>query len=151
MIAFDALIEPVLFADGVPDVTPLDQLSRLSQSQQTAYYLYTSGTTGKPKCVVVNNQATSNVIGQTGQAWHLTSEDVVMSVTPLHHDMSVFDLFATLSFGATLVLPAGHEEKDALQWNRLIERHQVTIWVSVPAILEMLLSCTQAGNYTHFV
>ncbi|WP_159146155.1 AMP-binding protein, partial [Klebsiella pneumoniae] len=89
VIAFDALIEPVLFADGVPDVTPLDQLSRLSQSQQTAYYLYTSGTTGKPKCVVVNNQATSNVIGQTGQAWHLTSEDVVMSVTPLHHDMSV--------------------------------------------------------------
>ncbi|EOW9246195.1 amino acid adenylation domain-containing protein [Vibrio cholerae] len=146
VIAFDALIEPVLFADGVPDVTPLDQLSRLSQSQQTAYYLYTSGTTGKPKCVVVNNQATSNVIGQTGQAWHLTSEDVVMSVTPLHHDMSVFDLFATLSFGATLVLPAGHEEKDALQWNRLIERHQVTIWVSVPAILEMLLSCTQAGQ-----
>ncbi len=124
--------------DGaLPDV----DLCALSQSESPAYYLYTSGSTGKPKCVVLNNKATSNVIGQTLKRWHVTRDDVNMSVTPLHHDMSVFDVFGTLTAGATLVVPAQAEDKDAIRWNQLVQQHQVTLWCSVPAILEMLLSC----------
>ncbi len=120
---------------------PLDELS---SSLEPAYYLYTSGTTGKPKCVVLNNRATSNTIGSTLANWQVTSEDTFISVTPLHHDMSVFDVFGCLTAGATLVLPEAGEEKDAIRWNQLVKEHQVTVWCSVPAILEMLLSCHQA-------
>ena len=116
-------------------------LDDLSLSDAPAYYLYTSGTTGKPKCVVLNNRATANVIGSTLEHWAVTERDVFMSVTPLHHDMSVFDVLGCLTAGATLVLPGVGEEKDAVRWNQLIARHQVTLWCSVPAILEMLLSC----------
>lgn len=112
-----------------------------SQSDAPAYYLYTSGTTGQPKCVVLNNRATSNVLQQTLSQWQVTERDVMMSVTPLHHDMSVFDLFGSLCAGATLVIPEPHAEKDAIHWNELVTRHGVTIWCSVPAILEMLLAC----------
>ncbi|MGO4318824.1 AMP-binding protein [Agrobacterium sp. MCAB5] len=59
----------------------------------------------------------------------------------LHHDMSVFDVFGSLAAGATLVLPEPGEEKDAVRWNELVAEHGVTLWCSVPAILEMLLSC----------
>ncbi len=142
-VAFSELLSPIASEAPLPSD---EQLSCLSQSTQTAYYLYTSGTTGKPKCVVVNNQATSNVIGQTCREWSISSQDVIMSVTPYHHDMSVFDVFAAFSSGATLVLPGADGEKDALKWNQLIENHKVTIWVSVPAILEMLLSCTQGSQ-----
>ncbi|QLG94207.1 amino acid adenylation domain-containing protein [Pseudomonas yamanorum] len=116
-------------------------LDDLSFSDAPAYYLYTSGTTGKPKCVVLSNRATANVIGSTLEHWAVTKRDVFMSVTPLHHDMSVFDVLGCLTAGATLVLPGVGEEKDAVRWNQLIARHQVTLWCSVPAILEMLLSC----------
>ncbi|MBD8254355.1 amino acid adenylation domain-containing protein [Pseudomonas fluorescens] len=116
-------------------------LDDLSLSDAPAYYLYTSGTTGKPKCVVLNNRATANVVGSTLERWAVTERDVFMSVTPLHHDMSVFDVFGCLTAGATLVLTGGGEEKDAVRWNQLIAQHQVTLWCSVPAILEMLLSC----------
>ena len=112
-----------------------------SLSEAPAYYLYTSGTTGKPKCVVLCNRATANVIGSTLAHWGVQETDVFMSVTPLHHDMSVFDVFGCLTAGATLVLPGAGEEKDAVRWNQLIARHHVTLWCSVPAILEMLLSC----------
>ncbi len=122
------------------NVTP-PRFGGQSDSRQPAYYLYTSGTTGKPKCVVLNNQATANVLGQTLAHWQITDRDIFISVTPLHHDMSVFDVFAALSAGATLVLPAENEEKDAISWSRLIEQHRVTLWCSVPAILEMLLDC----------
>ena len=117
----------------------------LSASPAPAFYLYTSGTTGKPKCVVLNNRAAGNVIGRTLEHWRITGDDVFLSVTPLHHDMSVFDVFGSLTAGATLVLPEPGEEKNAIRWNRLIEEHGVTLWCSVPSILEMLLDCSQ-GN-----
>jgi amino acid adenylation domain-containing protein len=116
-------------------------LSDLSLSDAPAYYLYTSGTTGQPKCVVLNNRATANVIGSTLARWQVSEDDVFMSVTPLHHDMSLFDVFGSLSAGATLVLPAANEEKDAVRWNQLIAEHGVSLWCSVPAIVEMLLAC----------
>lgn len=129
--------------DIVPDPGILDERSR---GDAPAYYLFTSGTTGKPKCVVLCNRATSNVVASTQARWRVTTADVFISVTPLHHDMSVFDLFGALSAGIPLVLPQAGEEKDALAWNRLVKRHGVTVWCSVPAILEMLLACRQGDE-----
>ncbi|CAM3898653.1 Phenyloxazoline synthase MbtB [Vibrio aerogenes CECT 7868] len=138
VLSVNELMQPVSLDDiSVPDI----DLCALSQSESPAYYLYTSGSTGKPKCVVVNNKATSNVIEQTLKRWQITREDVNISVTPLHHDMSVFDVFGTLTAGATLVIPHQEEEKDAIRWNQLVKQHGVTLWCSVPAILEMLLAC----------
>ncbi|CAI1913542.1 Tyrocidine synthase III [Serratia quinivorans] len=133
-----ALLAPSASHAALPD---RQTLTERSASSEASYYLYTSGTTGKPKCVVLNNRATANVIGQTLQRWAVTTDDVMISVTPPHHDMSMFDLFGSLSAGATLVLPAPHQEKDAISWNQLVERHRVSLWCSVPAILEMLLTC----------
>lgn len=131
------------------DPAPIPQgLAALSRSEAAAYYLYTSGTTGRPKCVVLNNRATANVIGHTLDAWGIGAQDAVISVTPLHHDMSVFDLFGTLAAGARLVMPAPAEEKDALAWNRLVRDHGVTVWCSVPAIVEMLLACAPDDGLT---
>lgn len=127
--------------NGPPQLPELAALDELSLSDTPAYYLYTSGTTGRPKCVVLGNRATANVIGSTVHNWKVTVDDVFISVTPLHHDMSVFDLFGCLSAGATLVLPGPGEDKDAVSWNRLLAEHRVTLWCSVPAILEMLLAC----------
>ncbi len=140
-------LEALLAADAPADPRKLTPpLDALSASEEPAYYLYTSGTTGKPKCVVLANKATSNVIGRTLEEWAVTENDVFISVTPLHHDMSVFDVLGSLTAGATLVLPAAGEEKDAIRWNRLVAEHGVTLWCSVPAILEMLLSCRRAGD-----
>lgn len=124
---------------------PPQALADLSLNEAPAYYLYTSGTTGQPKCVVLNNRATANVIGSTLTHWAVDAQDVFLSVTPLHHDMSVFDVFGSLTAGATLVLPSPGEDKDARAWNQLVARHGVTLWCSVPAILEMLLAC-RAGD-----
>ncbi|WP_297196084.1 amino acid adenylation domain-containing protein [uncultured Pluralibacter sp.] len=142
-LAADALLLPTEAPPQLPDE---QTLARRSAGESASYYLYTSGTTGSPKCVVLNNRATGNVIHQTRQRWAVTPEDVFISVTPPHHDMAMFDLFGALSAGATLVLPAPHEEKDAIAWNRLVQRHRVSLWCSVPAILEMLLACKTADS-----
>lgn len=115
-------------------------LMTYSMSRDAAYYLYTSGSTGTPKCVVLNNRATANVIEQSIEKWQMTADDVIMAVTPFHHDMSVFDVFASMSLGATLVIPTAEQSKNALAWATLVEKNQISIWVSVPAIVDMLCS-----------
>ncbi|KAA8734712.1 AMP-binding protein [Acinetobacter qingfengensis] len=119
-----------LISDYVIDETP-------------AYYLYTSGSTGMPKCVVLNQLATANVVQQTIARWQMNEHDVCMGVTPFHHDMSVFDIFGSLSIGATLVLPTPQDSKNAMAWAQLVSDYKITIWVSVPAIVDMLLMCAQ--------
>ncbi len=142
------MVAPQMLVYSIASEYPVNSqsLAELSRSENAAYYLFTSGTTGKPKCVVLCNRATSNVIGHTQTLWQVGPQDVFISVTPLHHDMSVFDVFGALSAGATLVLPAPGEEKDAVAWNRLVQRYGVTVWCSVPAILEMLLTCRQSDE-----
>ncbi|MDP5253795.1 MULTISPECIES: AMP-binding protein [unclassified Vibrio] len=121
-------------------------LARLSHQTVPSYYLYTSGTTGQPKCVVLNNRATANVLGQTLSQWQVTSNDCLLSVTPWHHDMSLFDTLGMMSCGGEIVVPSPEEEKDALAWAALVERYSVSLWCSVPAILEMLLSCAELDS-----
>ncbi|MFC0784241.1 acinetobactin non-ribosomal peptide synthetase subunit BasA [Acinetobacter baumannii] len=112
-------------------------------NRRPAYYLYTSGSTGTPKCVVLNNQATENTLQQTISEWKITTDDVIMAVTPFHHDMSVFDVFASMAVGATLVVPSFEQSKNAEVWANLVDRCKVTIWSSVPAIVDMLFSVAQ--------
>lgn len=112
-------------------------------NRRPAYYLYTSGSTGTPKCVVLNNQATENTLQQTISEWRITADDVIMAVTPFHHDMSVFDVFAAMAVGATLVVPSFEQSKNAVVWADLVDRCKVTIWSSVPAIVDMLFSVAQ--------
>ncbi|MDC5641346.1 acinetobactin non-ribosomal peptide synthetase subunit BasA [Acinetobacter baumannii] len=112
-------------------------------NRRPAYYLYTSGSTGTPKCVVLNNQATENTLQQTISEWKITADDVIMAVTPFHHDMSVFDVFASMAVGATLVVPSFEQSKNAVVWADLVDRYKVTLWSSVPAIVDMLFSVAQ--------
>ncbi|MBY8276651.1 amino acid adenylation domain-containing protein [Vibrio fluvialis] len=142
-VAMRELLQPALKAARLPSQ---EVLRAHSHSEAPAYYLYTSGTTGQPKCVVLNNHATATVLHHTLATWQVNERDVMLSVTPLHHDMSVFDLLGSLCAGAALVIPEPEAEKDALHWNTLVERHSVTLWCSVPAILEMLLACQSTSQ-----
>jgi amino acid adenylation domain-containing protein len=110
---------------------------------EPGYYLYTSGSTGTPKCVVMNHLATANVVEITNKRWNLTSADVLFAVTPFHHDMSIYELFGAMSLGASLVIPTPEQTKSAMDWAKLVEQHQISIWTSVPAIVDMLLACAE--------
>lgn len=112
-------------------------------NMSSAYYLYTSGSTGTPKCVVLNNLATSNTIEQAINIWNINSKDIHLAATPFHHDMSFIDIFLPLSVGGTLVIPTIEQAKSAVDWAKLIDKHQVTVWCTVPAMVDMLLTAAQ--------
>lgn len=111
-----------------------------------AYVIFTSGSTGEPKGVEVSHQAAWNTVNDVAQRWLLGEDDRVLAVSALEFDLSVFDIFGLLGCGGALVLVTEDDRRDAQSWLRLCDRHRVTIWNSVPMLLEMLLAARGRRN-----
>lgn len=69
-----------------------------------AYVLYTSGSTGEPKGVMLTHRNARTFVDWMEQEFQVTSADRLMSRSPLNFDLSVFDVFNALKAGATLII-----------------------------------------------
>ncbi len=116
-----------------------EPLKPIQTPDDLAYVIYTSGSTGLPKGVMVSHRGVTNAIAQTNQSFNITASDRVLALTALHHDMSVYDIFGILAVGGTIVLPDAAATKSPAHWVELMLRENITIWNSVPAMMEMLL------------
>ncbi|MFI5485926.1 amino acid adenylation domain-containing protein [Micromonospora echinaurantiaca] len=114
--------------------------------EELAYVIYTSGSTGTPKGVEMSHRAAANTIEDIGDRWWVGADDRGFAVTSLEHDWSVYELFAYLSAGGALVLPPEEARRDAQRWADLVDRHGVTVWTGVPALLDMLLTTARPGQ-----
>ena len=105
--------------------------------EQCMYIIYTSGSTGQPSGVVVNHAGVGNAIAYTNETFSINKKDAVIAMTPFHHDMSVFDIFGMLTAGGKIVVPGEKVRKNPAALANLMLKEQVTIWNSVPALMEV--------------
>ncbi|MCX6046448.1 MAG: amino acid adenylation domain-containing protein [Chloroflexi bacterium] len=105
-----------------------------------AYVLYTSGSTGDPKGVMIEQRSVVNRMVDIAERFGLTPTDRVLALTALHHDLSVFDIFGMLAIvGGAVVLPAAEQMHDPKHWAELMAQAQVTLWNSVPAFMQLFV------------
>jgi amino acid adenylation domain-containing protein len=111
-----------------------------------AYVIYTSGSTGKPKGVMVKHEGISNRLQWMQDAYGLTTDDRILQKTPYNFDVSVWEFFWTLSYGAVLVMakPGGH--KDSAYLVKTINRENITTIHFVPTMLNLFLEETEIGT-----
>jgi pyochelin synthetase len=107
--------------------------------EERAYIIYTSGSTGNPKGVVINHLGAMTTIEDMVRRFGLMPEDRVLGLSALNFDLSVYDIFATLSQGAALVIPPEMDVPDPGAWTGLLRERKVTVWNSVPALLQITL------------
>jgi amino acid adenylation domain-containing protein len=119
-----------------------EPLEPVQTPDDLAYVIYTSGSTGLPKGVMIAHRGVVNAINETNRRFAVDPTDRVLALTALHHDMSVYDIFGTLAAGGTIVMPSASATRDPAAWLKLMSEEQVTIWNSVPALMEMLVEYT---------
>ncbi|MFF9641757.1 non-ribosomal peptide synthetase [Kitasatospora aureofaciens] len=117
-----ALLEPLAGAD--PD--------------DLAYVLYTSGTTGAPKGVMVTHRNVANVVADCYTRFGIHQDDRFFAISAFNFDLSVWDVFGALTAGAALVMPDADRAVDPAHWLRMCESGGVTVWNSVPAIVGLM-------------
>jgi len=105
--------------------------------KQVAYTIYTSGSTGSPKGVVITHQAVTNTIQDINSMVELGETDQVLGLSSLCFDLSVYDVFGTLSSGAALVLIDDLRDLQGIK-NTIVD-NKISLWNSVPAILDMYI------------
>jgi amino acid adenylation domain-containing protein len=122
--------------------TSADPLPACLPPADLAYVIFTSGSTGEPKGVETTHRAALNTIADINERFGVGPDDRLLAVSALDFDLSVYDIFGPLSVGGAIVTIDEDDRRDAHRWHDLVTAHGITVWNTVPALLDMLLVAT---------
>jgi len=127
-LAYDSLIE-----ENRSGNEPQDKIA----GSQIAQIYYTSGTTGRPKGVVLTHQNNSSHAEGTIRELKLVPTDRWLHVSPMFHLADAWAVWALTKVGATHVMIPGFEERTVLD---AIQKHKVTLSNFIPTMLNRLVN-----------
>lgn len=141
---------------GMKEIVPLDATSNSNQQPATSYdpeniacLLYTSGTTGKPKGVMIPRRQLFWNGYNTVVNWGLREDDVSPLYTPIYHagGLAAF-MIPIFTAGGTMVL---HRSFNVTEVWQTIEREKCTVVLGVPTIWKMLMDAPEfaTANLEH--
>src|SRR5271168_366752 len=146
---FVSLDEPLAggdlcYAAACDSVEGKDWENAACHAETLCCLLYTSGTTGKPKGVMIPHRMIAFNGYNTALCWGLRETDVSSVFTPLYHAGGLFAFLVPIwTAGGTIVL---HREFQAGAVWRTMERERVTVALGVPTILQMLLDAPEIAS-----
>lgn len=123
-----------------------DEVKTYGKCDDIAYIIFTSGSTGKPKGVCISHKAAMNTIQDVNRRYSIIEEDRCFAISAISFDLSVYDIFGLLSVGGAIVIPTEEQRNDPIEWTRLVQEYKVTVWNSVPQIMEILTDYLVSTN-----
>lgn len=120
------------------DESALESIRACHLDTNPAYILYTSGSTGVPKGVVVPHRSLIDYMEHFCPEVGVREDDVIANQAPFYFDASLIDIYCTLKMGATMyIVPIGLFSLP-LKLLEFLQEHKVTMIRWVPSALNMV-------------
>lgn len=108
-------------------------------SEDLAYVIFTSGSSGEPKGVAVQHRPVINLIEWVNKRFGVGENDLLLFVSSISFDLSVYDIFGVLAAGAAIRIAGEDELEEPSRLARIILQEGITFWDSAPAMLQQVI------------
>ncbi|MBK3497382.1 amino acid adenylation domain-containing protein [Viridibacillus sp. YIM B01967] len=135
------------------ELEAIDNLPLINTAADLAYITYTSGTTGKPKGVMVEHGGVANTLQWRRDAYGLTEQDCVLQVFSYAFDGFLTSFFTPVISGSSMIMLNEFESKSPADIARAIKDYKITHFIMVPVLYQEVLNylTPESGRYIKIV
>ena len=110
--------------------------------EELGYIIFTSGTTGMPKGVMISNSSLNIYLDEAHEWCDLNADDRVAEAHDLTFDLSVHNMFLAWRAGSALYIMS---QLDMMAPQAFVRKHEITVWLSVPTIVNNVRRANRLG------